>query len=63
MHFVYVMSVEDKEKMVKMGFSIIKSDPNNNIWVFENPDVMNFESGDKISDAGISCIMSDILTF
>lgn len=63
MHFVYVMSYEDKEKMLKLGFNLIKSDIANNIWVFENADVMTFETEDRISGAGIAFILSDMLTF
>ena len=53
MHFVYVMRQEDKEK----------SDSDNNIWVFENPTVMTFDDEDRIANAGVSYILSDMLTF
>lgn len=63
MHFVYVMSQEDKEKMLQMGFDLVKSDTNNNIWVFENSGAMTFDVEDKIANAGVSFVLSDMLTF
>ena len=63
MHFVYVMSQEDKEKMLQMGFRLVKSDSDNNIWVFENQTVMTFDDEDRIANAGVSFILSDMLTF
>ncbi len=63
MRFVYVMKKEDKDKMVAMGYSLIKEDKQNNLWVFENKDVTTFASEDEITNAGISFVLSDMLTF
>lgn len=63
MRFVYVMKKEDKDKMVAMGYSLIKEDKKNNLWVFENKDATTFASEDEITNAGISFVLSDILTF
>lgn len=63
MRFVYVMSEEDKNKMLAMGYSFIKKDVRNNIWVFENKDVTTFASEDEIANAGIAFVLSDMLTF
>lgn len=63
MRFVYVMKKEDKDKMVAMGYSLIKEDKKNNLWVFENKDVTTFASEDEITNAGISFVLSDMLTF
>ena len=63
MRFVYVMKKEDKDKMVAMGYSLIKEDKRNNIWVFENKDVITFASEDEITSAGVSFVLSDMLTF
>lgn len=63
MHFVYVMKKEDKDKMIAMGYSLIKEDKRNHIWVFENKDVTTFTSEDEIADAGIAFVLSDMLTF
>ena len=63
MRFVYVMKKEDKDKMVAMGYSLIKEDKKNNLWVFENKDVTTFASEDEITNAGVSFVLSDMLTF
>lgn len=63
MHFVYVMSQDDKDKMTQMGFKLLRADECHNIWVFENPDTMTFDAEDKIAAADISFILSDMLTF
>ena len=63
MRFVYVMKKEDKDKMVAMGYSLIKEDKRNHIWVFENNDVTTFASEDEITNAGVSFVLSDMLTF
>ena len=63
MRFVYVMKKEDKDKMVAMGYSLIKEDKRNHSWVFENKDVTTFASEDEITNAGVSFVLSDMLTF
>lgn len=63
MRFVYVMKKEDKDKMVAMGYSLIKEDKRNHIWVFDNKDVTTFASEDEITNAGVSFVLSDMLTF
>lgn len=63
MHFVYVMSQNDKDKMTQMGFHLLKADESHNIWIFENPDTMTFDTEDKIAAAGVSYILSNMLTF
>lgn len=63
MRFVYVMKKEDKDQMVAMGYSLIKEDKRNHIWVFENKDVTTFASEDEITNAGVSFVLSDMLTF
>lgn len=63
MRFIYVMKKEDKDKMVAMGYLLIKEDKRNLIWVFENKDVTTFASEDEITNAGVSFVLSDTLTF
>ena len=63
MCFVYVMSKEDKDKMLAMGYSLIKEDTRNGIWVFKNKDVTTFASEDEITSSGIAFVLSDMLTF
>lgn len=63
MRFVYVMSEKDKDKMLEMGFFLIRQDPRNHIWVFKNKDVTSFSDVDEVSDAGINFVLSDTLMF
>ena len=64
MQFVYVMNVADKDIMLQRGYRLIKEDFRNNVWVFQNRDSSNFNSGDTIEDAGLSLfVLSDTLTF
>jgi len=59
MHFIYVMSEQDKDKMLALGYVMMKEDAKNRMWVFLNKDTKTF-SGDK---AGIQFILSNTLTF
>ena len=63
MRFVYVLRDEDKDKMMAMGYSLIKEDTRNHIWVFENKDVTTFTSENEIANAGVMFVLSDTLTF
>ena len=63
MHFVYVMSRTDKAKMEDLGYELIKEDANNLVWVFKNKDVISFSDEDEMAQAGISFVLSDVLTF
>lgn len=63
MRFVYVMSEKDKDKMLEMGFFLIRQDSRNHIWVFKNKDVTSFSDVDEVSDAGINFVLSDTLMF
>lgn len=63
MRFIYVMSKKDRDKMISMGYSLIKEDARNHVWVFDNKDVTKFSSGEEISNAGVSFVLSDMLTF
>ena len=55
--FIYVFSQSDRYKMLFKGFLLLKSDPNNNMYVFLN-------GGDlALDDLDISYILSDKLTF
>lgn len=61
MKFIYVMDRKAKRELLKKGFTLLKEDKRNSIWVFEN----------KLGDANICCdpgseckyILSDVLTF
>lgn len=63
MHFIYVMSVRDKDKMLSLGYSLVKEDKRNSIWVFQNKDTTTFACEDEVSSAGIKFVLSNTLTF
>ncbi len=63
MRFVYVMRKEDSDAMLAMGYTLVKEDKYNHVWVFENRDVTSFASADELTTAGIPHVLSDILTF
>lgn len=55
--FIYVFTEDDKDKMLLAGFSLIRADSKNKMFVFENKNTMNF------SLANIKYVLSDMLTF
>ena len=63
MHFIYVMSEQDKDKMISLGYMMMKEDTRNHIWVFKARDTEKFSSNEEISKAGIHFILSNTLTF
>lgn len=63
MHFVYVMKEADRQKMLQLGYSLLKSDPVNHVWIFDAGDNMEFAQEDRLTQAGIKYIRSDTLTF
>ena len=62
MKFIYVMDTKAKKELLKKGFTLLKEDVINQIWVFENK-YANDETA--CFDLGIegSHILSDVLTF
>ncbi len=63
MHFIYVMSAKDKDKMLSLGYSLVREDTRNSMWVFQNKDTTTFACEDEISGAGIKFVLSSTLTF
>lgn len=57
MSFIYVFNSEAKDELLKLGLNMLKEDSRQQIFVFENPQVMTFSMPD------ISYILSDTLTF
>jgi len=45
MHFIYVMSEQDKDKMLALGYVMMKEDAKNRMWVFLNKDTKTFYGG------------------
>lgn len=56
--FVYVMDQESKELLEKNGFVMIKEDPRNGCWCFENKEM-------SVVDFSLDCpcVVSDIMSF
>lgn len=57
MRFIYVMCSEHKDKLVKLGYKLLKEDKRNGVFVFENREEFEFEKLD------IPHVLSDTLTF
>lgn len=60
--FIYVMDKKAKKELLKKGFTLLKEDETNNIWVFENK-YANDEA--TCFELNIKCfhVLSDVLTF
>ena len=63
MKFIYVMSEEDKEKMLALGYRFVKSDDRNGVHVFSNKDTALFSDSDELEKAGIRHVDTDIIVF
>lgn len=63
MHFIYVMSRADKDKMLALGYFLVREDERNSMWVFQNKDTATFACEDEISSAGVRFVLSNMLTF
>lgn len=63
MHFIYVMNEEDKDKMLALGYMMMKEDIRNLIWVFKTKDTETFANDNDMTRSGIHFILSNTLTF
>lgn len=61
MYFIYVMSEQDKKKMLDLGYILVKEDIRNLMYVFQNKDIREFSNKGELS--GIKFVMSNTLTF
>lgn len=57
--FVYVFSVEDKEKLLNRGYTLLKDDSANNVYIFKSDESITFSALDGVEDY----VTSDVLTF
>lgn len=55
--FIYVMDVSGKDKLLSLGYKLLKENKKKTVWVFENKQNTQFESID------VFCVVSDVLTF
>ena len=44
--FIYVFSAEDKNKLLSLGYNLLKYDESQNIYVFNNTGEFRFSSND-----------------
>lgn len=58
--FIYVFSLQDRDKLIKLGCKLIRSDESKNIYTFSN---LNNDGEMVFSANDIKYIMSDTLTF
>lgn len=63
MHFIYVMSEQDKDKMLALGYTMMKEDIRNHVWVFSVKDTEVFSRDIDALKAGVHFIRSNTLTF
>lgn len=65
MKFIYVMQHKDKEKLIELGYVMLKEDLRNNVWIFEDKQTSlpTFAVDDPLEYNGINYVLSDTLTF
>lgn len=63
MHFIYVMGDKNKERMLVLGYNLIKEDVSKHMYVFENKPDSNFDSENELDRENISFVLSNMLTF
>lgn len=57
MYFIYVFNKADCEKLLNIGFKLLKSATTSNVYIFENNENLQFDSSEIIA------FESDVLTF
>lgn len=55
--FIYVMDVKIKDKLMRLGYTLLKDDGKDTLWVFAAKENQTFDSLD------VPCVVSDVLTF
>ena len=62
--FVYVMSEEDRDKLLQLDYKLLRSDEVNKVFIFENKQELTFEYGEHPLEAqNVNFILSSVLTF
>ena len=60
LNYIYVSGDTDRDKLLELGYKLIKENANEKLYVFQNKSTANF-SADDLSDIGY--VLSDIITF
>lgn len=55
--FLYVMDTENRDKLISLGYKLLKENDRGNMWIFANSNNQTFDNDD------ISCVVSDTLIF
>ena len=55
--FIYVFNSSDKNKLLSLGYTLIKSDEKQSIYVFDNLGKVNFSTSD------MDFVLTNTLTF
>lgn len=55
--FLYVMDAESRDKLISLGYKLLKENERGNIWIFANSKDRTFDNID------VSCVVSDTLIF
>lgn len=63
MNFIYVRSEDDKNRLLSLGYALVKEDKRNRIWVFQNKDAKTFVRNEEVAEAGVKFVLSNTLTF
>lgn len=63
MKFIYVMNDKDKDTMLAMGYTLLKENKKNKVYVFVNKDTAVFSDSLDIDKANISYVLSDTIAF
>lgn len=56
MTFIYVMDLESKELLERLGYKLLKSDERNGVYCFQN-------KADAEFDLACPCVFSNVMTF
>lgn len=64
MEFVYVFGEENKEKMLALGYKLMKENAGCSVYIFKNKDkAMKFGADSDLDRHNIKFVMSNTLTF
>lgn len=55
--FIYVMDIDGRDKLLSLGYTLLKENSKKTVWIFENKKEFNFENID------VPCVVSDTLIF
>lgn len=68
MKFLYVRGQLNKDKMLSLGYQLLKSNAKGDLFIFKNKnkdkgEALKFGVDDELENSGIQFVPSDILTF